>query len=86
MEADAILDIDSEQRLEGAIALAAAGYGPEALRVLRSAVEANYVAYPAMDRNPSFDSIRKDPEFETIRAEAIRKQKEFLAKRDAAAP
>ncbi len=50
-----------------------------------SAVEANYLCYPSMDRNPSFDSIRKDPEFAAIRAEAIRKQKEFLREADAAA-
>jgi TolB-like protein len=80
------LDIDSEQRLETAIVLAAAGYGAAALRALRSAIEANCVNYPSMDRNPSFDSIRRDPEFAAIRSEAIRRQKEFLAKREAAGP
>ena len=69
--------------IESAMVLAAAGYPPAACALLRSAVEANYLAYPSMDRNPSFDSIRKDPEFAAIRAEAMRKQKEFLAHRDA---
>ena len=82
VEADALLDLDSEQRLESAIVLSAAGYSRAGLRLLRSAVEANYLSYPSMDRNPSFDAIRKDPEFAAIRGEAIRRQKEFLAQRD----
>ena len=82
VEADALLDLDSEQRLESAIVLSAAGYSQAGLRLLRSAVEGNYLCYPSMDRNPSFDAIRNDPEFAAIRAEAIRRQKEFLARRD----
>ncbi len=82
VEADGLLDLDSEQRLESAIVLSAAGYPQAGLRLLRKAVEANYLNFPSMDRNPSFDSIRKDPEFAAIRAEAIRRQQEFLARRD----
>jgi eukaryotic-like serine/threonine-protein kinase len=82
VEAGALLDLDSEQRLESAIVLSAAGYSKAGLRLLRNAVAANYLCYPAMDRNPSFESIRKDPEFAAIRAEAIRRQKEFLARRE----
>ncbi len=86
VEADGKQDIDSEQRLESAIILAAAGYAPAALRTLRSTVDGNYCAHPSMDRNPSFDSIRNTPEFAAIRADAIRKQKDFLAKRDSSKP
>jgi TolB-like protein/tRNA A-37 threonylcarbamoyl transferase component Bud32 len=85
-EAEALADYEAEIRHENAEVLAAAGYGEAALRVLRKVVEDNYLCYPSMDRNPSFDAIRKTPEFATIRAEAIRKQKDFLAKRDAAKP
>ena len=82
VEAGALLDLDSEQRFESASVLSAAGYSQAGLRLLRKAVEANYLCYPSMDRNPSFDAIRKDPEFAAIRTEAIRRQKEFLARRE----
>jgi TolB-like protein/predicted Ser/Thr protein kinase len=85
-EAEAMADYEAEIRHENAEVLAAAGYGEAALRLLRKVVEDNYLCYPSMDRNPSFDSIRKTSEFAAIRAEAIRKQKEFLANRDAALP
>jgi TolB-like protein len=64
--------------------LASAGYPQAALRLLRRAVEGNYLGVPAMDNDPLFDSVRKDPEFAAIRAEAIRRQKEFIAQRAAA--
>jgi len=86
VEAMAMQDVDSEQRHEIACVLAAAGYPEAGLRLLRKAVEGNFLDYPSMDRNPNFDSIRKEPEFATIRAEAIRKQKEFLARRASARP
>ncbi len=65
--------------------LSAAAYSRSGLRLLRKAVEGNYLCYPSMDRNPAFESIRNDPEFAAIRAEAIRRQKAFLAQRGARA-
>ena len=62
-----------------ATVLSAAGYPQAGLRLLRKAVEGNYLCFPSMDKNPSFDAIRNDPEFAAIRAEAIRRQKAFLA-------
>jgi hypothetical protein len=49
-------------------------YRNASLRLLRSAVDGNFLCYPAMDNDPLFDSVRKDPEFAAIRGEAIRRQ------------
>ncbi len=81
LAARALSERDSENRYVMANWLAACGYREAPLRLLRRAVEDNYLCVSAMDRNPHFDSIRKDPEFAAIRAEAIRRQKAFLARR-----
>jgi hypothetical protein len=61
--------------------LAACGYREAPLRLLRRAVEDNYLCATAMETDLLLDPIRKDPEFAAIRAEALRKQKEFVARR-----
>ena len=76
-------DRDPENSYYMAGFLAFGGYREGALRLLRKSVETNFLSYPAMDTNPLFDSIRKDPEFAAVRAEAIRKQKDFVAQRAA---
>ena len=80
-EAKAMSDRDPENKYYSAGHLALAGYPDAALRLLRKAVENNYLVHEAMDRDPLFESIRKTPEFAAIREESIRKQKEFLARR-----
>ena len=72
---------DPEPKYFGAGILAATGYREAALRLLGRAVEGNYLCSPAMDNDPLFDGIRKDPEFAAIRAEAVRKQRAFLESR-----
>ena len=74
---------DSEPTYFGAGFLAVTGYPEGALRMLGKAVEGNYLCAQAMDNDPLFDSVRKDPAFAAIRAEALRKQKAFLESRAA---
>ena len=84
LEAATLADRDPEDKYYVASILASTGYPAGALRLLRKGVEGNYLGYPAMDHDPLFESIRKDPEFAAIRAEAIRRQKAFVAKRGGA--
>jgi serine/threonine protein kinase len=74
---------DSEPKYNVATRVAFCGESALALELLRKAVEENYCAYPAMDRDPLFDSIRKTPEFAEIRKMGIACQQRFLAHRDA---
>jgi len=64
--------------------LASAGCLEPAVRILRAAVERNYLVDPALD--PLFASLKADPEFQQIRAEAQRKRKEFVAQRGPTGP
>jgi Flp pilus assembly protein TadD len=81
VESKAMSDRDPENKYYEAGHLALAGYGDPALRLLRKAVEDNYLCHEAMDRDPLLESIRKTPEYAAIRAESVRRQTEFLAKR-----
>jgi TolB-like protein len=66
---------DPEPKYYNAGRFAACGHPEAALEMLKSSVEGNYLAYPAMDRDPLLAPIRGLPEFAAIRAEAIRRQK-----------
>ena len=83
LAADAAADPDPEGKFHAAAFLCGPGYTKAGLTVLGDAVSHGFLAYEAMDRNPLFDSVRKEPEFIAIREEAIRKQKDFVARRDA---
>ncbi|HEX9302951.1 MAG TPA: hypothetical protein VGA31_00725, partial [Thermoanaerobaculia bacterium] len=75
---------DSEPKFNVATGLAQCHQSELALRLLKTAVEQNYCAWPAMDNDPDFASIRGTPEFAAIRQAGIECQKRFLAHRDAA--
>jgi hypothetical protein len=66
--------LDAEPKYFQAGLMGYCGYGEASLRLLRAAVEGNYLAYPAMDRDPLLASVRNDPEFAAIRQEAIRRK------------
>ncbi len=57
------------------------GHRAIALRVLRSCVEGNFLAYEAMDRNPLLKDVLADPSYLATRALAVERQKPLLALR-----
>jgi eukaryotic-like serine/threonine-protein kinase len=78
----AIPDSEPKYSISGMVALC--GDRESALQLLRKGVEQNFCGYPAMDRDPLFDPIRRTPEFAEIRQAGIDCQKRFLAHRNAA--
>jgi len=82
-EAAAVMrDRDSEPKYNVGAALAQCRQSDLALRLLKTAVEQNYCAWPAMDKDALFASIRGTPEFASIRQAGIECQKRFLAHRE----
>jgi hypothetical protein len=74
---------DSELKYFLAEDLAHCGYPDLALRLLRKAVQQNYCAFPAMERNPLLASVRGTADFAEIRRMGIDCQQRFLAHRAA---
>jgi TolB-like protein len=77
---------DSEPKYFAAAELAHCGYTDLGLRLLRKAVQENYCAIPAMDKDPLLASLRETGDFAEIRKLGIDCQKRFLAHRDAVKP
>src|SRR5262249_6012453 len=78
------VDDDPEANYFFAAHLAYCGRAAESLRWLKLAIDGNYCSYPAMDRDPFFDKIRRDPEFVKLRQAGITCHENFLANRDPA--
>jgi serine/threonine protein kinase/DNA-binding winged helix-turn-helix (wHTH) protein len=72
---------DPETNYFAASHLAYCGQTSAALAMLKRTVQANYCAYPAMDTDPMFASIRSLPEYEEIRSMGMSCQNSFLAGR-----
>ena len=72
---------DSEPKYFAASDLAHFGFPEVSLRILKRAVEQNYCAYPTMDRDPLFATVRGTPEFAEIRKIGMECQQRFLAHR-----
>ena len=69
---------DPEPKYWTAAELAICGFHDLALPLLREAIASNYCSYPALDRETSWKSLRDDPRFQEIRAEAIACQERFV--------
>jgi DNA-binding winged helix-turn-helix (wHTH) protein/TolB-like protein len=82
VEGDPVSSHDPELLYQNADALAFCEQPDAALRELSKAVKGNYCSYPAMDKDPLFDSIRQRPEFGAIRQAGIHCQENFLAHRE----
>ncbi len=74
---------DSEPKYFAASEFAHFGFPEVSLRILKRAVEQNYCAYPTMDRDPLFATVRGTAEFAEIRKIGEDCQKRFLAHRAA---
>ncbi|HEX5854109.1 MAG TPA: hypothetical protein VFZ57_00700, partial [Thermoanaerobaculia bacterium] len=85
LEAGLMADRDPEPKYFAGGRMAYCGNSGSALRLLRKSVEDNYLAVPAMDRDPLLAKVRDMPEFGQIRALAIEKQKQLAARRGTAA-
>jgi len=83
-EAGLIADRDPEPKYFSAARMAYCGNTGMALRLLRRSIEGNYLAVPAMDRDPLLAKVRNMPEFGQIRALAIEKQKQLADRRGTA--
>ena len=67
---EALARQDPERLYFNASDLACCGYPARSLRLLDEAIRRNYCAYPAIDADPTFASIRPRPEFAQIREAA----------------
>jgi hypothetical protein len=77
----ALANPDSENRYVAATDFAVCGQKDFALRSLKSAVEGNYCAYAAVQRDPRLASLRSSSEFPSLLTAAKQCQDNFLAQR-----
>lgn len=58
------------------------GQNEAALQMLRVAIDHNYCSYPAMDRDPFFNGLRTNPQFQKLRQTGIACHNDFVSGRD----
>jgi hypothetical protein len=78
------IDDDPEVNYFFAAHLAYCGQTDAAVRMLKLAIERNYCSYPAMDKDPFFNSVRSSPQFSEARAIGISCHQNFVANREQA--
>jgi len=72
---------DAEEVYRNAEILSLCGQTDLALMQLRRAIQGNYCSYPAIDKDPLFESIRHYSQFAELRQASIQCQQNFLAHR-----
>jgi serine/threonine protein kinase len=82
VEATALAGVDVEPLYSVGALLAYCGQKDAALRSLRRAVEKNYCAYTALQKDPLLVSLRGTPEFSQLLSSAKDCQNKFQAQRD----
>lgn len=70
---------DPEPKYHTGARVAFCGHREEALRLLRASVEGNYCSFPAIDQDPLWASLRRDPEFLALRDKARACYERFAA-------
>ena len=76
------IDDDPEMDYLFAAHLAYCGQNEAALRILKVAIGHNYCSYPAMDKDPFFDRLKTNPQFQHLRQSGIECHNDFVSGRD----
>jgi DNA-binding winged helix-turn-helix (wHTH) protein/TolB-like protein len=81
-ETDPVAERDPELLYQNAEVLAFCGQADSALRQLAKAIKGGGCSYPAMEKDPAFDPIRRRSEFAELRQSAVQCQQGFLTHRE----
>lgn len=76
------VDDDPEMNYLFAGHLAYCGQTEAALRMLKVAIDRNYCSYPAVDRDPFFDGLRANAQFQKLRAAGMACHNDFASDHD----
>jgi TolB-like protein/predicted Ser/Thr protein kinase len=79
VEREAVAVTDPEPKYNSGAILSFCGQKESAFRLLKSAIEQNYCAYSALQRDPLLEKLRGTPEFKQLLAAAKECQNRFLA-------
>jgi DNA-binding winged helix-turn-helix (wHTH) protein/TolB-like protein len=78
------VEIDDDPEVDYFFAghLAFCGQSDAALRMLKVAIDRNYCSYPAMDKDPFFDGLRGNAQFQKLRQAGIACYTDFVSNRE----
>ena len=78
------VEVDEDPEVDYLFAghLAYCGQTNAALRMLKTAIDRHYCSYPAMDKDPFFEGIRKNPQFLRLRNSGLACHEDFVNELD----